>query len=179
MKAEIRLTGWQQFLLVLVRFSIGWHLFYQGYGKAAALHWSADSYLRYATGPLAWLFQKMASSAWWLKIADQGTIWGLMILGVLLMVGLLTRVSSVAAILLLMSFYAAQPPLQFYGFPSHTPDGSEMYVNKVLIEVLALMLCLAFNTGRISGLDMLVQPWLQRVRSRSRSQTAPADAGNS
>jgi uncharacterized membrane protein YphA (DoxX/SURF4 family) len=170
--ASSALTGWQQFVLVLLRFSIGWHFFYQGLGKLQAAHWTSESYLRSATGPAGELFHKMADYGMWLKFADQGTMWGLLVLGVLLMVGLFTRTATVLSMGLLLLFYAAQPPLPIHGFSVRTPDGTELYVNKVMIEMMALLVSLAFDTGRISGLDMLLGPWWRRRRERG--STAPA-----
>jgi thiosulfate dehydrogenase [quinone] large subunit len=175
LKPADTLTGSQQFVLVLFRFSIGWHLFYQGWGKIQAAHWSSESYLRAATGPLAAVFERMANQPLWLRLADQGTMWGLTILGLLLMIGLFTRAASLLSIGLLLLFYAALPPLPFHGFAVRTPDGTELYVNKVLIEILALLVSLVFDTGKISGLDMLVGPWLRRVRSRGNREAAPVD----
>ncbi len=168
------LTAWQQFVLVLFRFSIGWHVFYQGLGKLQAAHWSSESYLRTATGPLGWVFQWMAGQTAWLKLADQGTMWGLLILGLLLMIGLFTRTASLLAMGLLLLFYVAQPPLPYHGFAMRTPDGTELYVNKILIEIMALLVTLAFDTGLISGLDMIVGPWWRRARRQPGSTTAQA-----
>ena len=67
-------------------------------------------------------------------------------------------------ILLLVLFFAAQPPVPRHGFTVQGPEGFELYVNKVLIEILALALTVAFNTGRISGLDMLVSQWIRKKR---------------
>jgi len=168
------LTGWQQFVLVLFRFSVGWHIFYQGLGKLQAVRWTSESYLRSATGPLDWVFHRMAEQVTLLKLADQGTMWGLLILGLLLMVGLFTRTASLLSMGLLMLFYIAQPPLPFHGFAVRTPDGTELYVNKILIEVMALLVTLVFDTGRISGLDMIVGPWLKR--NRRQPEQTPAQA---
>jgi thiosulfate dehydrogenase (quinone) large subunit len=168
------LTGWQQFLLVLFRFSVGWHLFYQGMGKMRVAHWSSGDYLRTATGPLGPWFQKLSQESWWLGMADQATVWGLVILGLLLMVGLFTRTASLAAILLLLLFYLAHPPFPLHGFAPITPQGFELYVNQVLIEILALSVGLAFNTGKISGLDLLIHNWIRGRRSErhTRAQVA-------
>ncbi len=173
------LTGWQQFLLVLFRFSIGWHLFYQGLGKLQAVRWTSEGYLLAATGPLAPLFQRMASHPILLRIGDVATMWGLVVLGTLIMVGLFTRTASALAIGLLLLFYLAQPPLPVYGFAVWTRDGSELYVNKVFLEVMALLVCTAFNTGQISGLDMLLGVWHRKSpASDSTSARVSAPARN-
>ncbi len=156
MNSAASLSVSQQFILVLTRFCVGWHLFYQGLGKLREAHWSAEGYLKSASGPIAPLFSKLAADSTWVALADRATIWGLMILGVFLMVGLLTRAASVGAIFLLLLFYAAHPPFPVHGFGIPTINGFELYVNQVLIEILVLFVCLAFNTGRISGLDMLL-----------------------
>ncbi len=150
----------QQFLLVLLRFAIGWHLFYQGWGKVRAVYWSAQGYLENATGPLSGLFQAMAESPSLLWIADQGTKWGLVLFGLLLMLGLFTRAAALGGALLLFLFYLAAPP--FADFTVVGPQGAELYVDTTLLEVLALLLVLSFPTGRIAGLDILIAQWRQR-----------------
>lgn len=162
MSSTNSLTGLQQFVLVFFRFAIGWHLFYQGLGKYQSIQWSSKSYLSGSTGPFAGLFQKLADSPNLLSMADHATVWGLMVFGILLMLGLLTRTATVGAMLLLALFYLAQPPFPHHGFGIRTPDGSELYVNKVSIEITALVVSLVFDTGRISGLDLLVPARLRR-----------------
>jgi thiosulfate dehydrogenase [quinone] large subunit len=97
-----------------------------------------------------------------LAIADYVTIWGLIILGLFLMLGLFTRFAAIAGSLLVFSFYLALPPLDYSGFVLWTPQGTELYVDKTLIEALALLLVGSFRTGRMLGLDILVDYWRQR-----------------
>lgn len=156
MKIELdRLNGWQKTILVILRFAIGWHLFYQGFGKIISPYWSAEGYLTASWGP----FLKIAENATLLSLADLTTMWGLMILGVFLMVGFLTRLSAVLGAGLLIMIYMAVPPLDYTGFVYSTSQGSELYVDKTLIEILALIVVASFNTGRILGLDILVRYW--------------------
>jgi uncharacterized membrane protein YphA (DoxX/SURF4 family) len=88
---------------------------------------------------------------------DHLTIWALIAIGGLLMVGLLSRVSAIAAAGLLLSFYLAIPPwpgveelLETAG-PEHS-----FIVNKNLIEVIALLAIACLPTGQWFGLDRLV-----------------------
>ena len=80
-----------------------------------------------------------------------------MVLGILLMVGLFTRLSALGGIALLMLFYLAAPPLASEGFTVMSSEGAELYVNKTLLEALALLLLLSFPTGRMVGLDILLR----------------------
>ena len=149
------LSGWQRLLLVVLRFVIGWHFFYQGYGKLVSVDWSSAGYLGASWGP----FARISESPTLLAIADYSTIWALIILGILLMLGLFTQFAAIAGCLLLWSFFLAIPPLDYTGFVITTPQGSELYVDKTLIEALALMLVASFKTGRMLGLDILVRNW--------------------
>ena len=56
---------------------------------------------------------------------------------------------------MLALYYIAAPP--FVGYVYSMPaEGSYLIVNKVLIELTALMVTLAFPTGRRVGLDRLI-----------------------
>ncbi|MBX3276779.1 MAG: DoxX subfamily [Acidobacteria bacterium] len=164
------LSGLQQTLLVVLRTLIGWHFLYEGYYKLMLPGWSADGaplapwssagYLRAATGPLAGMFHRMADSGWigWI---DLGVKVGLLLAGVSLLLGLLTRLGCWGALLLLGMFYVAAIPLA--GTPQPGSEGTYLLVNKTLIEGAAVAVLLAFRTGEIAGLDLL----LARRRGKS------------
>lgn len=159
MKIELtRLTNWQKTVLVVLRFAIGWHFFYQGFGKIVSVGWTSSGYLNASWGP----FLLIAENPTLLALADLATMWGLMILGILLMVGLFTRSAAVLGIGLLLMIYSAVPPLDYTGFVYSTNQGSELYVDKTLIEILALVAVASFDTGRILGLDIMVRYWRAR-----------------
>ena len=163
-----QLSSWQQTLLVVLRFCVGWHLFFQGYGKLQAVSWTAAGYLSASTGPFSSLFQVIPQ---WPEVqcfVDAVTICGLMILGIFLMVGLFTQSAALVAFGLLMTFYLAAPPLAYGGFIIETPEGTELYVNKTLLEALVVLLLLSFPTGGIVGLDLLVDAWKARRREGRR-----------
>lgn len=159
---NLTLNTWQKFVLVLIRFVIGWHMYYQGWGKLWAVNWSAKWYLEAAKGPFASWFQWLAESPTLLAVSDIAVVWGLMILGLLLMLGLFTRVAALAGIALMLLFFLAAPPLPVMGFSVATAQGSELYVDKTFIEVLALVVVLSFPTGQMAGLDVLVRQYLRR-----------------
>ena len=152
---QYTITGWQQFALVLLRFCIGWHLFYQGFGKIVAGDWSSQGYLSASWGPFRWI----AESPTLLALSDFVMVWGLIVTGILLMIGLFTRAAAIGGILLLLLIYMALPPLDSAGFVISTTEGSELYVNKTFIEILALIVVVSFPTGNMLGLDIIVDHW--------------------
>lgn len=169
------LSTLQQVALVLLRTLIGWHFLYEGYyklmlpgwgpdGKPLAA-WSSAGYLRGASGPLAGLFKRVLDAGWgpWLDGAVKIT---LLAIGLSLVLGLFTRVGAWAALGLLALFYVLAIPSA--GVPQPGNEGTYLFVNKTLIEAAAVLVLLAFNTGAIAGLDLL----LSRRRRR-----APAAVG--
>ena len=159
MNRSHQLTPIHKFLLLVLRFCIGWHLFYQGVGKILAVEWTSRGYLESSTGPFSGLFHWIVENPSLLATADVCTKWGLIVLGLALMLGLFTRLSAFGGVALLMLFYLASPALVTDGFVVQSAEGTELYVNKTLIEALALSLVLVFPTGQIAGLDILVRHW--------------------
>jgi thiosulfate dehydrogenase [quinone] large subunit len=157
----MRLTGFQQFCLVTLRTTIGWHFAYEGFYKlmlpgwsragGRLASWSAEGYLKGATGPLAPLFQSMAGHASTMHAVDLIVPIGLLLVGLSLMLGLLTQIGCLGAAGFLVMFYLSQPPLS--GMPQTGAEGAYLLVNKNLIELAAVLAIMAFRTGAIAGLD--------------------------
>jgi uncharacterized membrane protein YphA (DoxX/SURF4 family) len=147
-------TKVQLAILVLVRIAIGWHFLYEGIVKLFIANWSAASYLENSRWIFSGLFQGIAASPGLLNLADFLMIWGLIFIGLGLMLGALTRIATWAGIFVLTLFYVAYPPFTGldYGVPA---EGMYMIVNKNLLELLALLLLAKFSTGHIFGLDRL------------------------
>jgi thiosulfate dehydrogenase (quinone) large subunit len=142
----------QLWLLVALRVSIGWHLMYEGVVKIFQPSWSSYGYLMDAKGPLGSFFQDLAANTELLRIIDLMNIWGLTLIGFSMIVGLFSRYAKLAAMLLLLFYYVAHPPLitAEYLFPG---EGSYLWVNKNLIELLAVAVLFVFPTGHVIGLD--------------------------
>lgn len=168
------MTLWQQISIVALRFAVGWHLFLEGYGKLVTSQWWAQAPDASASGPLAPLLRRMSESPWLFVAAERTTSYGLMVLGLLLMVGLLTRTASFLAIALLAAYLLAHPPLPVTGFLLPNAEGTGMYVNPTLIELLGLVASFAFDSGRIAGLDVLL---LRRRRESAEESTAIGEEG--
>jgi thiosulfate dehydrogenase [quinone] large subunit len=149
--------------LTLLRVAIGWHFLYEGVSKLTAPSWSAAGYLKQARGPFADFFRGLAAQPNMLANADLVTMWGLTIVGLLLMLGLFTRLASLAGIGFILLFYFATPPFvgYFYAIPT---EGSYLIVNKNLVELCALVAILLTGSGRFAGLDRIVHGLFARPR---------------
>ena len=89
-------------VMTLLRVAIGWHFLYEGLSKLFNPVWSAAGYLQSATGPLAGLFHAMAAGEGTLALINILNTWGLVLIGLGLLLGLFTRISQVAGIALLL-----------------------------------------------------------------------------
>jgi thiosulfate dehydrogenase [quinone] large subunit len=165
-------TGYTKFqvsALVTLRILIGWHFFYEGLAKLTNPYWTSAGYLADSKWFLHDTLTKVAASPTAVTVVDYLNEWGLLLIGLGLMLGLLTRAASITAVVLLCLYYLAAPP--FVGYAYTTPsEGSYLVVNKVLIELVALLVLLAFPAGRQYSLDGLL------ARRRGAAHQAPARA---
>ncbi len=81
--------------------------------------------------------------------------WGILLVGTFLLAGFLTRTSCVVGACLLFMFFLAMPPLP--GWPeSPRTEGHYLFINKNIIEMLALLTLATTHSGRWAGLDGLL-----------------------
>lgn len=84
--------------------------------------------------------------------------WGLLVVGLCLLLGLLTRTACVIGALYLVMFYIAMPALPGWP-PSPRAEGHYLFINKNIIEALALLALATFRTGRWAGIDGFLAGW--------------------
>jgi len=146
----------QSFPLVILRIAIGWHFLYEGGVKILNPQWTAKYYLLDSGGFMKGFFELIAGNQTLLSISDSANAWGLALIGLSLIVGLFTRFSSIAGIVLLLLYYLSHPafPGIEYLIPS---DGSYFIINKTLVELFALWVLFAFPTSHIFGLQRLLK----------------------
>ena len=156
--------------LTVLRVVIGWHFLYEGVSKLTSTTWSAAGYMKASRGPLAEFFRWIASQPHLLDNANLITMFGLTIVGVLLMLGLFTRLAAAGGIGFILLFYLCNPPFigYFYAIPT---EGTYLIVNKNLVELCALVVILLTGSGRFAGLDGILHGLVVRLR-RSRLATA-------
>ena len=141
-----RLVG----LLVLLRIIIGWHFCYEGLTKILSPGWTAEAFLIGSKGVFSGFFHYLASSPGLLQFTDTLNMWGLLIAGAALILGIFDRWASIGAAALLLLYYLANPPFGA-GINNLHAEGSYFIVSKNLIELVTLIALAFYPTGKIFG----------------------------
>jgi thiosulfate dehydrogenase [quinone] large subunit len=152
---ENKYTSLQTLLLVALRILLGWYFLYEGLVKIANPDWSSFGYLMDSQGTFAGMFHSMAANANVVAVVDWLNKWGLTMIGLGLMMGLLTQLAMFCGMLLLVMYYLSHPPLASvsYILPQ---EGSYLWVNKTLLEIFTMAVLLVFPTGHLFGLDRFI-----------------------
>ena len=158
MKSKSGLNSVHIWLLVIVRIAIGWHFLYEGVAKLLADNWSSAAYLAGSQWIFAPLFHSMAGSPGVVAVVDFLNIWGMILVGLGLMLGLFSRWAAAGGALMLFFYFIAYPPIPGYmfGVPS---EGSYLWVNRNLIELLVLAAFAFIPSAYLFGLDRMYLRW--------------------
>lgn len=151
-------TNTGRYLLTITRIIIGWHFLYEGIAKIIAGNWSSAPYLAGSKWIFAPLFTAMANSPAIVSIVDFLNMWGMILVGAGLMLGLLSRWASAGGALMLMLYFLAYPPIPGYmvGVPV---EGNYLWVNRNLIEFFVLTAFIFIPASYFFGLDRLIIRW--------------------
>ena len=161
MRIDKKHSNWQLLALVMLRVLIGWHFLYEGLVKLYDPQWSAANFLLESKWIFAGLYKAIAANPSVLSVVNVLNTWGLILIGLGLILGCLTRTATLSGMLLILLYYFSNPPFigLYYAIPS---EGNYLIVNKNLIELAALFVLLLFPTGSIIGVDRFVY----RLRSK-------------
>lgn len=151
-------------VLTLLRILIGWHFLYEGIIKLAADNWSAYGYLSQARWIFSGFFRWLASHPDVLAVVDFLNVWGLILIGTGLILGMFTGIASVSGILLLAMYYIASPP-----FLKPSSEGHYFIINYQMIEAAVLMAFIFIPRDYLWGID---HP-LAVIRKRSMNRKFP------
>ena len=138
--------------LVVLRFLIGWHILYEGIAKLLNPAWSSVGFLQQSQGILSGFAKWVISNATVLSVVDFLNTWGLIAIGLGLILGLFTRIAAIAGAALLFVYYLNTPPIIGVEYLLPT-DGNYLLVDKTLIESVALVALALFPTSKLFGLD--------------------------
>lgn len=140
-------------VLLVLRVAIGWHFLYEGIYKLAGPEWSARAYLGGSYGFLSGFYHWIAGNATVMSVVDFLNVWGLVLIGAGLFLGVFIRAASVSGIVLLMLYYFAYPPFgdALYG----SPEGHYWIINRNLMEVIALLVVFILPASDYSIINLL------------------------
>lgn len=155
MKPNCSYSNVQLLVLVGARVLMGWYCLYEGMSKWMNPSWSAFAYLNDSQGWFAGFFHSLAASPTSLSIVNFLNVYGLIAIGLGLILGLFTRLATWSGILLIFLYFLSHPALAqvSYALPS---GETALWVNKNLLLVALLLVLLVYPTGREIGLDRLL-----------------------
>ena len=157
MNKPLKLHTW---IFTIIRILIGWHFLYEGLVKLFNPNWSAASYLLESTWIFSSFFKSLALNPNLLKIVSFLNTWGLILIGLGLFFGLLTRISAISGAILLFLYYIVQPP--FVGIIlSGNVEGSYIWVNKLLIEIAILIMIFMLPKKWFFSIGNLFSEWME------------------
>lgn len=156
-------TDSKKLLLTFLRMAVGWHFMYEGISKLFIQDWSSYSYLVSSIGPLSGFYHWLASSAGVLKVVDMLNIYGLILIGASLFIGVFSRIAAISGTILLTLYYFAYPP---FGESLYSiGDGNLFIVDKIFIEAL-LLLYIFFNIEKGFGIEQFIE-MIKKARHKS------------
>ncbi len=160
------------YFLTLLRIVVGWHFMYEGIAKLLTPGWTAKTYLIGSMWIFNGIFQQMADSPKVMNVVDFLNVWGLILIGFSLLIGLFVRWSSVAGAIMLLFYFVAYPPIPGYTLGAIS-EGSYLVVNKVLIEFFILVVFIAMPSGFMFGADR----WIKRWKEEKAHPAVPSGIG--
>ncbi len=171
---NININKMVPWLLTFVRIIIGWHFLYEGISKIITAGWSSAPYLAGSKWIFAPVFTALANSPSAVSVIDFINIWGMILVGLGLILGLFTRWASLGGALMLFFYFIAYPPVPGYMFGVPV-EGSYLWVNRNLIELFALSVFIFISPAFHFSLDRLIGRWKDE-RARKPVGEMPTDS---
>jgi thiosulfate dehydrogenase [quinone] large subunit len=138
------MTKKQHIALLLLRLGMGWLFFYAGITKILDAGWTAQGYIANAfTFPDLFAWFATPANIGWVSFLNE---WGLLLIGVALILGIFVRYASYAGIVLMTLYWL--PILQFPYVGGHS-----YIVDEHIMYVLLFFILSTFNAGRYWGLE--------------------------
>lgn len=138
--------GRPKFILFLLRFSLGWLLFYSGVTKVLDSSWTAKAYLENAT-TFSRFFEWLASSQniVWVDFINQ---WGQILIGAALMIGVFTSFAAMFGAIMMFFYY-----LPIFNFPFVGSNG--FIIDQHIVYILILLIIIRLKAGKSYSLGSL------------------------
>ena len=141
--------------LVVLRVFVGWHFMYEGMVKILNPKWTALPYLLDSKGPASSFFIGLTQNESTMNVVNFLNEWSLFLIGLCLILGLFSKLASIGGMMLLF-FYTLSHP-SFVGSSYMMPfEGSYLWIDKNMVEFVALGVLCACSTSKEIGLDRLL-----------------------
>ena len=171
MKPEIP-KHYNPLFVTILRVAIGWHFLFEGISKIVQGNWTASAYLLNTTGFFSGFYHWIAGSTALLLLSDFLNMYGLLIIGLALFIGFLSRYAALAGALLLTIYYFAYPP---FGNPMmNASDGHLFMIDKLFIEAATLLFLFFYREQGYS-----IDTFIENYRSRKRAPLAQPEGSSS
>ena len=156
--------------LLILRIAAGWHFLYEGLIKLFTPAWTSTGYLEGSYGFLSGFYHFLAGNGTMVGIVDFLNVWGLILIGTGLFLGIFIRLSAISGIALLVLYYFAYPPFGAHNLISGQ-EGHYWIFNRNLFEAIALGVICTFPVAEVSLPNIF-----KRFRKRSEGKTiSPED----
>ena len=141
--------------LVFLRVVTGWYFLYEGISKLLSPGWTSYGYLMDSQGLFAEIFKSLGQNQFLMPIVDAVNIYGLILIGLLMILGLFEKIGYLGAALLLIMYYLSHPASLnvTYLLP---PEGSYLWINKNIVMLFAVIVLMAFPTANRIGIDRII-----------------------
>ncbi len=137
----------------ILRILVGWHFFYEGISKLFNPNWSSSSYLVESKWLFSGFFHWLIGNTSALEVVDFLNIWGLILIGLFLFIGLFTRAASISGVFLLLLYYMANPPFVY----SSMPAINHFYIiNYNIIEAIVLIAIATFPKDYLWSVQRII-----------------------
>ena len=147
LKEVIKYSKYQTIVLVLLRLVVGYHFLFEGIDKLLSPSWTSSGFLLQTNWLFSDIFHFLANNPTMLSIVDMLNIWGQILIGVSLILGLFSTMAAIFGALMLFMYYIAIPPF----------IESYIFIDKNLLELFAFLIIALFPTSKILGIDLLLE----------------------
>lgn len=135
--------------IFLLRLAMGWTFLVAGLTKVLDPEWSATGYLKFAIpegNPFMGMWAAMAGN----PLIDALNMWGALLIGISLLLGVLTRWSAFWGITMMLFYWASS---RTGGLAQGFPDEFGFFIDDHIVYALVLTLLIVSRAGRIYGFD--------------------------
>ena len=131
-------------MILLLRIALGLNFFYLGFSVLFNATLGTEIRAQSFGNLYSWLAAPAAAADWVHPVAQ----WAFLIIGICLMLGLLTRLASIAGIILTL--------LSYLPTVSYTALSISQFINDEVIVVICLLIIVFSNAGAYLGLDNFI-----------------------